>query len=136
MWTDEKFFTVQATHNSQSDHISDIPVKSRIMFWCQKHPGVMVWAGMTSDSRKTPFIFIKEGIKFNRVIYKDMLANNVKDWIDSKTCPNSYIFMQDSAPSHTSNLVQEWCQEHLNGFWLKDLWPPSSPDLNPMDFVI
>ena len=23
----------------------------------------------------------------------------------------------------------------MTGFWLKELWPPSSPDLNPMDFA-
>ena len=38
--------------------------------------------------------------------------------------------------SHTANLVQEWCKENMAGFWSKELWPPSSPDLNPIDFAI
>ena len=40
------------------------------------------------------------------------------------------------APSHTANMVQQWCQDNSQWFWPKSFWPPSSPDLNVMDFVI
>ena len=36
--------------------------------------------------------------------------------------------------SHTANSVQAWCRCNFKGFWEKEFWPPSSPDLNPMDF--
>ena len=45
------------------------------------------------------------------------------------------IFTQDGAPSHTSRATQAWLKEHLN-FWDKTTWPPSAPDLNPLDFSI
>ena len=48
----------------------------------------------------------------------------------------SFIFQQDGAPSHTSKKTQKWCQDHFPGFWSKEVWPPSSPDLNPMDFCV
>ncbi|QQP54889.1 Uncharacterized protein FKW44_007874, partial [Caligus rogercresseyi] len=46
LWTDEKIFTVQATHNSQNDRIltwkkEDIPVELRTAFRRQKPPSVM-----------------------------------------------------------------------------------------------
>ena len=43
--------------------------------------------------------------------------------------------MQDGAPGHTAKIVQAWLKTNLN-FWPKDVWPPSSPDLNPLDYSI
>ena len=45
------------------------------------------------------------------------------------------VLMQDGAPCYTWNVVQSWFWVHLN-FWPKDIWPPSSPDLNPLDYLI
>ncbi|QQP37331.1 Putative DD37D maT transposase [Caligus rogercresseyi] len=61
---DEKIFTVQATHNSQNDRIltwkkEDIPVELRTAFRRQKPPSVMVWAGVTSDGKRAPLIFVE-----------------------------------------------------------------------------
>ena len=38
--------------------------------------------------------------------------------------------------AHTAKMVQAWCKDNFKSFWSKKLWPPSSPDLNPMDFGI
>ena len=46
------------------------------------------------------------------------------------------IFQQGGAPSHTSEKTQKWCQYHFPGFWSKEVWPPSSPDLNSIDFCV
>ena len=32
--------------------------------------------------------------------------------------------------------TQSWCRENFPSFWDKEIWPPSSPDLNPLDFSI
>ncbi|QQP48859.1 Transposable element tcb2 transposase [Caligus rogercresseyi] len=47
-----------------------------------------------------------------------------------------YLYQQDGAPAHTSNLVQNWCLENLDMFWSKEFWPPSSLDLNPCDYYL
>ena len=52
------------------------------------------------------------------------------------TFKESGITLQQGATSHTANLVQEWCNKNMAGFWTKELWPHSSPDLNPMDFAV
>ena len=48
---------------------------------------------------------------------------------------NDWIFVQDSAPSHRSNLVQDFLYETLNKQFIKhNKWPPTSPDCNPLDY--
>ncbi|QQP57404.1 Uncharacterized protein FKW44_002380 [Caligus rogercresseyi] len=43
-------------------------------------------------------------------------------------------FVQDSAPAHKSRETQAWLLENLPYHWSPDLWPPSSPDCNPLDY--
>ena len=51
--------------------------------------------------------------------------------------PNrEWIFQQDSAPAHKAKTTQEWCRANLSDFIPESLWPPSSPDLNPLDYSI
>ena len=56
----------------------------------------------------------------------------------SKTTFNnqSFVFQQDGAPAHTSKVTQSWLKEKIPDFLSKDEWPPSSPNLNPMDYSI
>ncbi|QQP57256.1 Putative transposable element [Caligus rogercresseyi] len=51
---------------------------------------------------------------------------------------NGYIWTQDGAPAHTSKAIQKYLENKLGskGFWSKEMWPPSSPNLNPLDFSI
>ena len=106
------------------------------MFQRQKPASVMVWGGVTSTDEKTPLIFIEEGIKVSQHVYLKMLKEKLVPWIDVTFREDGITLQQDGATSHTANLVQEWCKENMAEFWPKELWPPSSPDLNPMDFVV
>ncbi|MCA9813148.1 MAG: transposase [Nitrosarchaeum sp.] len=47
-----------------------------------------------------------------------------------------WTFQQDSAPSHKAKTTQNWCQKNLPDFISTQDWPPSSPDLNPLDYFI
>ncbi|XP_076067677.1 uncharacterized protein LOC143040467 [Oratosquilla oratoria] len=141
LWTDEKLFTVKAVHNHQNDriyavHKEDIPLNELLMFRRQKPASVMVWGGVTSTGQKTPLIFIDEGVKVNQHVYLKMLKEKLVPLIDATFGEDGITLQQDGATSHTANIVQKWCKENMAGFWPKELWPPSSPDLNPMDFSI
>ena len=47
----------------------------------------------------------------------------------------SWIFLQDSAPSHRSNLVQNFLKEKLGSKFIKHTkWRPLSPGWNPLDY--
>jgi hypothetical protein len=46
------------------------------------------------------------------------------------------VFQQDGAPAHNSKRTQDWCRVNLPEFWWKELWLPSSPDCNPLDYFV
>jgi hypothetical protein len=35
-----------------------------------------------------------------------------------------------------SKKTQDWCRDNLPFFWEKEVWPPSLPDCNPMDYFV
>ena len=65
-----------------------------------------------------------------------MLKDKVVFWVKKVTGNKEITLQQDGATSHTTRLVQDWCKDNFKLFWPKKLWPPSSLDLNPMDFGI
>ena len=48
------------------------------------------------------------------------------------------MFQQDSAPAHTHRAREtiKLLQRETPAFISPDLWPPNSPDLNPIDYKI
>lgn len=55
-----------------------------------------------------------------------------------KFAPGEVIFVQNGAPTDTSTSAQAFLSQELGheGFGGMDTWPPSSPDLNPLDFSL
>ena len=46
------------------------------------------------------------------------------------------IFVQKSTPSQRLNLVQDFLEKTLKRRFVKYVeWPPSSPDVNPLDYI-
>jgi len=87
--------------------------------------------------KKLPPVFLEKGMRMGSKEYlEEVLKAHVKPWIDANfPDATNVVLMQDGAPCHTSKVVQKWLSENIN-FWPKDVWPPSSPDLNPLDFSI
>ena len=46
----------------------------------------------------------------------------------------SYVWQQDSAPCHTSGKSLKWLSANFFKYTSPNVWPPNSPDLNPMDY--
>jgi len=46
------------------------------------------------------------------------------------------MFQQDSAPAHRAREPIKLLQRETPAFISPDLWPPNSPDLNPVDYKI
>ena len=40
------------------------------------------------------------------------------------------------APTHTFKGTPTWLSQNLPTFWGEEVWPPSSPDCNPLDYYV
>jgi len=47
-----------------------------------------------------------------------------------------YLFQQDGAPAHRARDTVTMLQRETLEFILPEMWPPNSPDLNPVDYSI
>ena len=101
-----------------------------------KPTSVMVWAAVSKTWRSL-LIFIDQSAKINAKYYiENILEPMLKSAKDHFGDDTLWTFQQDGAASHTANVAQNWCREHILRFWSKEMWPYCSPDLNPMDFSV
>ena len=138
VFSDEKIFNVEHHFNSQNDRIwsKNGDEGSRVVTRKQCPTSVMVWAAVTESSR-SPLFFVDKGVKLNQKNYRDaILVGALLPWARKHFKKRPWSFQQDSAPSYGTKSIQEWLSENVPHFITKDEWPPSSPDLNPMDFGI
>lgn len=141
VFSDEKLFSVQQYHNSQNvriyaGHIEDIPEEMRTVIRFQAEKKVMVWAAV-SKKGKFPLVFIEQGAKINAAYYKRLILEKVvKPHSQLMFNKEHWTFQQDSAPAHKARTTQKWCENKLPDFISTQDWPPSSPDLNPLDYFI
>lgn len=143
LFTDEKLFTVDSVSNSRTNRYisskkaSDVPENIKFTFRTKHPAGVMVFGLVASDGKTMDPVFIQEGLKVNTHVYLGILKNHVLPWITSTYGKDANIvFQQDGAPAHTSKKTQMWLKDNMPQFWSKEMWPPSSPDLNPLDFSV
>jgi len=47
-----------------------------------------------------------------------------------------YVFQQDGAPAHRARDSVTMLQRETPEFTPTEMWPPNSPDLNPVDYSI
>ena len=83
-----------------------------------------------------PPYFFEEGIRVGAKEYYKLLRYHVQPWIKANYPNGGYVLSQDGAPAHTADKIQKFCQTQFSDFWDKTMWPPSSPDLNPLDYSV
>ena len=120
IFSDEKLFTIEEATNKQNDRIlaptsSSITEKHLYVKRTQKPQSVMVWAGISAKGR-TPLVFVPVGVKINSSTYQKLILEPVvKDLSKTMFNKESFLFQQDGAPAHTSNISQNWLREN-SGF--------------------
>ena len=97
----------------------------------------MVWGAVTKSVR-SPLVFVEQGIKLNQENYQnDILVGSLLPWAKGHFKKRPRTFQLDSAPSHGAKKMQEWLyQPMFPTLFPKRKGPPSSPDLNLLDFGI
>ncbi|QQP53955.1 Uncharacterized protein FKW44_006613 [Caligus rogercresseyi] len=76
----------------------------------------MVRAGVTSDGKKTPMIFVEEGVKIDQAMHLHLLSEGVVPWVQREYPTALLLFQQDGAPSHTTKLDQSFCTDMFADF--------------------
>jgi transposase len=138
---DEKDFTLQVPTNRQNNRVYSRGLKRDIQPERLFHEGnkfmrkIMVSAIMTWKGMIGPFFVADKDIKVNSVSYLKHLKNDLIPALETLYPRNDFIFVQDSAPSHRAKIVQTFLKEKLKSRYVKNTeWPPSSPDVNPLDY--
>jgi len=94
----------------------------------------MVSVGVSALGR-TNLHFVDPGIKVNGQYYRDILL--LRDLLpDIKQYSDYFTFQQDGAPAHRARETVKLLKVEMPGFIPPNLWPPNSPDLNPVDYKI
>lgn len=141
IFSDEKLFVVQQSHNAKNDivyslSLEDIPEQFRTVQRFQNSSSVMVW-GAVSKKGKLPLVFIKKGVKIDQHYYQQkVLQKKLLPGANAIHRNRKWVFQQDSAPAHMAKTTQAWCRANCPDFINYQEWPASSPDLNPLDFCI
>ena len=139
-FSDEKKFVVDRCINRQTDRWlardpDDVPVVMKT-----KNPSsVMCLAVISSAGDVMPPHFFRAKETVTKEVYLAVLKEKLVPWMVEVSAREPFVFQQNGAPAHTSNLVQDWLRENLTrqgSFWPKEFWPPSSPDLNPCDYFL
>jgi hypothetical protein len=136
IFSDKKMFTVNKEYNC-CNHCIIVHQGESATPHKPKHPtGVMVVRIISSDCKMCLPIFILTGLKVNTNVYIGLLEQHLVPWLRRNYPEGNCVFQHDGVPAHTSKSTQEWMATNLSDFWAKDIGPPSSPDLNPLDFSI
>jgi len=81
---------------------------------------------------------------FSHLVYMDMLEGQCFPWAEQHFGNGWWCFQQDGAPGHKAIETQRFLSENCPDFIKVDThwgcadreWPPSSPDLNPLDYAV
>ena len=94
----------------------------------------VVWAAVTELSR-SPLFFIDQEVELNLEIYCHViLIGSLLPWAKKHFKKHPWAFQQVLA--HGAKKTQEWLSANVLHFISKEEWPPSCPDLNPLNFGI
>ena len=86
---------------------------------------------------KTGIVFVEPGAKINSEYYcQHILAGGILPDIRARCQRYSWTPQQDGAPSHTARNTQTYLRRDNVTFIEPDMWPPNSPDLNPVDYAV
>ena len=141
VFQDESDFPLEIPLNSQNDRVyykgqkRDVPDENLYHPTNRHSVKVMVSAALTWHGVTRPIFVNRQGLKVNAKNYRNHLKNKLFPAINKIYPRENWIFIQDGASSHTSNLVQDFLKATIpRRFVKKDQWPPKSPDSNPLDY--
>ena len=95
---------------------------------------VMVFGVVSSEGYIMPPHIFEVGLKVNTKVYLDMLKSVVIPWCNQVSGGRPWMWQQDSAPTQKFKETQVWLQKECYDLVPFSHWPPSSPNLNLLDY--
>ena len=145
-FTDEKIFTVQSPNTNKFTMNArvyanvavkrDIPSERCWKVGSTSHRASWFRLHAVSQLGKSSLVFVERGAKVNSSYYCDtFLHQGLLPDIRSHSGDN-FTFQQDGPPAHRSRKTIAFLTAHVPDFFEPENWPPNSPDLNPIDYLI
>ena len=140
--TDEACFTrngILNVHNSHTWAVEN-PHTTRHTYHQQRF-SINVWAGIVGDFLIGPYLLPARLGGSEYLHFLSTVLNQLLEDVPLAT-RQRMRFMHDGAPAHFSHSVREWLQDQYPRRWIGRgheapvVWPPRSPDLNPIDFYL
>lgn len=142
LFSDEATFTRNGVTNLHNTHLwANENPRAVIQTHHQVHFKVNVWAGIVDDYLLGP-VFLPPIM--NGGSFLSFLRNMLPDLLDDLplVIRRNIWFQMDGAPPHFARTVTDYINEVFPNRWIGRghnapvLWPPRSPDLNPLDFAL
>ena len=95
----------------------------------------MVSAGV-SKLGKTSIFSVDQGVKIDQIVYREQILEHMIPEMQQLALNGYYLFQQDGARAHTAKHTIQYLQEAVPEVILPNMWPPTSPDLNPLDYSV
>lgn len=137
--SDEKKFILAICNNKSKIYYID-PKNPRPRVSLGRTPlgdrGVMVWAAVSANG-KSKLHFVNPKVKIDSNYYiNSILKPFFKSEVPKLYPDNSYVFHQDSAPSHRAKRTIKWLDDNKIHYLHPSRWLANSPDASPLDYAI
>ena len=141
MFQDEEDFSLQVSTNRRNNRFyfngprKDVQLER---FYSEENKfskKAMVSAVITWKGVSQPFFIDGNGIKVNGASYLNHLCDDLILAVEALYLNKYFTFVQDSAPSHRANQLQNFLKQKLKSRFVNNTdWPPKLPDCNPLDY--
>ena len=141
IWSDEKWFVLHPSPNSQTDRVwAPWHPEEEVVCRFQGDSKVMAWVALVGGrALEVRWMVDEEGrnVSVNAERYLDMLKL-VWEEVRHSSSRLQFWWMQDGATCHTTNDVLNFLRLKFKGRLISRRseigWPPYSPDLNVLDY--
>jgi len=140
LFTDKASFTRDGINNSRNLHTwSDDNSHETSVTKFQRRFSVNVWCGFLGNRLIGPFVF-DSNLTGNT--YEALLRNELPGLLEDipLMIRSQMYFQHDGAPPHYTRHVREYLNESFRNRWLGRggpvAWPPTSPDITPLDYYL
>ena len=142
IWSDEKWFCLHPSPNSQTDRTwGPFHPEEEVVCNFQGDNKVMAWAALVNGKALEVRWMVDEDGRPQSVTaasYLNMMKNHVWPEVRASAGQLKLWMQQDGATSHTAEDVIEFLMDKFRGRLISRRspidWPAYSPDMNPLDY--